>query len=110
MSQPKLTPRDGQGPDKRLMSEIEKLTQNEAAAIMLLAKQMESNREAVDDTYDVLCDIRDMIAKVCMNFSIALPLGMQKAMEEGDYNPDAVDGDDDEEDDDDAEIVAHEVT
>lgn len=103
-----LLPRDGAhiprreqvSPDEQAaIREIERLAGSEAQAMTVLAQSALRSADATEDGADLLEDIRDILIKVCQNFSIPLPKRIADALESGDLNPDKEEDDDGDDED-----------
>lgn len=114
MNQPQLTPRDGKGiPKSENLSPLEKadlekiqdMVKDERHALAVLATASMQTADGMGDAVDLLQDLKDILVKVCVHFSIGLPKGIQEAMDAGVYSPDDLPDDEDEGDEDDEEDV-----
>ncbi len=102
-----LTPRDGNKIPKRenvsaeereVMDEIEKLSQDQAHAVAVLAKASAETAEHTDETAMLLSEVKDLLIKVMQHFSIPLPKAIAKEIADGIYDPDACEEDEDDDD------------
>ncbi len=96
-----LTPRENAPKSEQLtkeqkatMAEIERLTQDQGAALAVLAQAQAETAAACCDAADTLESILNVLVKVAKQFQVPLPAGLAE------YDPDAIDQEDEDEDED----------